>query len=168
MPLYFFRHGEAFQVGEEGIESDAERFLTPKGMKVTRQVCQALQSLDVSADEIWSSPWVRARQTAEIVAETLNGAPIILQDGLAHLRQMDKLFRSLVAWPPQKNLFLVGHQPYLGDWIARLTSGSKVSGNVTLSKSGVALVDLLPTLDPKAPMGDLKWLLTAKQLKKIR
>jgi phosphohistidine phosphatase len=165
MSLYFFRHGEAFQMGEEGLKSDEERFLTPKGIKVTKQVCQALQTMEVQGDLILTSPLVRARQTADIVSEVLEIPALQVEEGLAYEDAMEDLYLSLSDRAYGKDVFLVGHQPHLGDWVARLVGGTQ-SGLVQLSKSGVARVDLLSS-PGQVPIGELRWLMTAKQLKQM-
>ncbi|MCG3198695.1 MAG: phosphohistidine phosphatase SixA [Candidatus Omnitrophica bacterium] len=165
MPIYLFRHGEAHAVGERGIESDAERPLTPKGKELTQAVCHGLRALGVECDEIWHSPLVRAKQTAEIVRREFGLRKMVEQDGLAYLTEAEHLFLSLADIPSDKNLFLVGHQPQLGDWVVRLVSNAR-GGNVALSKSGVARIDLLRS-PAGPPRGELKWMLNAKILRRL-
>ena len=50
----------------------SERTLTPKGERKIWQVADAMMSLDNLFPGILTSPYVRARQTAEIVAEALS------------------------------------------------------------------------------------------------
>ncbi len=163
--LYIFRHGEANQIGENGIETDDERPLTPKGKSVTVDACTGLRRLGVKGDLIWYSPLVRAAETAEIIRKELSIPQMEEQRGLAFIGEAEDLFLSLAKLPPELNLFLVGHQPQLGDWVARLAAGVS-SGDVALSKSGVARVDLISQDAP--PRGELRWMLTAKILRKIR
>ena len=164
MPIYFFRHAEAYQIGEEGIQSDEERFLTPKGRKTTEKVCRGLICMGVTGGRMWYSPLVRARETAEIASVLLGISGSEVKGGLAHLEEDPPLFESLNDQDPNTNLFLVGHQPYLGDWIGRLAAG--VTGaRIELAKSGVARVDPVPS--GATPRGELRWILTAKQLRKL-
>lgn len=60
MKLYILRHGEAANHGDRRYASDAERPLTPKGIKRTRQLTNALRQMDITFDVILSSPLVRA------------------------------------------------------------------------------------------------------------
>src|ERR1017187_8054270 len=81
MKLHLVRHGTASSVAP----TDAERELTSDGREEARIAGAALAELDVSASYILSSPLVRARQTAEIVAEALklNKDDVALLDELA-------------------------------------------------------------------------------------
>jgi len=163
--LYIFRHGEAYQLGENGIETDDERPLTPKGKSITADVCTGLRKLGVSGDLIWHSPLVRAVETAEIIRTELAIPQMEEKRGLAFIGEAEDLFNSLGQLPPDLDLFIVGHQPQLGDWVARLATGAG-AGDVALSKSGVARVDLISQDVP--PRGELRWMLTAKILRKLR
>lgn len=164
MPLYLFRHGDALPVGKEGIQTDEDRTLTPEGIEVTRTVCQGLVRLGVGGQEIWTSPLVRARQTAEILAQTLRIEKVEVKDSLALPPAKDDLYRGLAALPPDRDLFLVGHQPHLGHLISLLIFG-KADGGVVVGKSGVARVDLFSAGDELG--GALRWLMTAGQLQQI-
>jgi phosphohistidine phosphatase SixA len=71
MNLYLLRHGIAVEPGTAGCELDSERPLTAKGKKRLRVTSQAMKKLELSFDLILSSPFLRAKQTAEIVAKAL-------------------------------------------------------------------------------------------------
>ena len=71
MNLYLLRHGIAVEPGTPGCEKDSERPLTPKGKRQLRQIAAAMKKMDLRFDLILSSPFLRARQTAEIIAESL-------------------------------------------------------------------------------------------------
>ena len=71
MNLYLLRHGIAVDPSVPDFANDAERPLTPKGRNRMRQIAAAMGALNLSFDVILSSPFVRARQTAEIVVKSL-------------------------------------------------------------------------------------------------
>src|ERR1035438_4666613 len=71
MNLFILRHGIAVEPGTHGYEKDADRPLTPEGERKLLQIAEAMEALDLTFDLILSSPYLRARQTAEIVAEAL-------------------------------------------------------------------------------------------------
>ena len=68
MELYILRHAIAVERGSPGFEEDSTRPLTPAGEGKMRQIAKGMRALSVDPDLILSSPYVRARQTAEIVA----------------------------------------------------------------------------------------------------
>ena len=71
MKLYILRHGEAADHGDPRYKNDADRPLTPKGTQRTKALAHALRQMDITFDLIFSSPLVRARETAEIVERGL-------------------------------------------------------------------------------------------------
>ena len=71
MNLHLLRHGIAVEPGSPGYVKDADRPLTPEGERKLQHISKAMEALDLSFDLILSSPFLRARQTAEIVAEAL-------------------------------------------------------------------------------------------------
>src|SRR5690348_11348801 len=70
--LYIMRHGIAVARGAEGFSDDSKRPLTPEGKDKLRDVAKGLKRFGVELDWIVSSPLVRAAETADIVAATLN------------------------------------------------------------------------------------------------
>jgi phosphohistidine phosphatase SixA len=52
MKLYILRHGEAADHGDGRYASDGERPLTPKGIKRTRQLTNALRQMDITFDDL--------------------------------------------------------------------------------------------------------------------
>ena len=85
MNLYIIRHAIAVNEGTDGYESDSERPLTDKGRKKMREIAKGLRNLGVEFDLILSSPYVRARETAEILADVFNW---IIKCGLSRLRRL--------------------------------------------------------------------------------
>ena len=65
MNLYLLRHGLAVERTIPGFKLDRDRPLTATGRKKTRRLAALMQQLQLSFDLILSSPYVRARQTAE-------------------------------------------------------------------------------------------------------
>jgi len=72
MNLYLMRHGIALPQDDPSVTHDAERPLTSKGVKRMRKAAKGVQQLDIPFDAVLTSPALRARQTAEIVAAALN------------------------------------------------------------------------------------------------
>ena len=71
MNLYILRHGIATDPAAHEFATDAERPLTPEGKRKLRQVAEAMEALELSFDLILSSTYLRARQTAEVIAAAL-------------------------------------------------------------------------------------------------
>lgn len=164
MNLYLMRHGIA--VAEpSGTESDSERRLTPKGIKRMRRAARGLRRLGISFDTIVTSPLVRARQTAEIVAEIL-GLESQLEEipELAPERSVNHLISALARFHDREHLLLVGHNPLLIRAFSFFISG-KDGLQIELKKGGFGCIEI-DGLPPSGP-GTLHWLLTPKQLRRL-
>jgi len=75
MRIYLFRHGEALSKEDPSVSSDAERPLIDEGIKRTRQAAEGMNNMGLTFDAVFTSPWLRARQTAQVACEAL-GKPI--------------------------------------------------------------------------------------------
>src|SRR5580700_6869597 len=75
MRLYLMRHGVAVDREDPDCPPDPERYLTPKGIDRTRAAAQGLLELKVKPDALFTSPYVRAVQTGELVCEVLDLDP---------------------------------------------------------------------------------------------
>lgn len=161
MQIYLVRHAIAAP-REAGFVDDAARELTPEGIKKMRRIVAALDALGVRLDEIWTSPLVRAHQTAELLAAGLGDRTPIktvtaLEPGgdFEILRNRISQHRSLNA------IALVGHEPAMGEFTSYLMGGPR-STSIRFKKGGVALVEIDGFSLPLR--GELCWLLTPKQM----
>ena len=163
MDLYILRHGIAVEPGTPGYEDDADRPLTPEGQRKLGQIADAMEALDLSFDRIISSPYVRARETAEIVAEALGADKTLeLSDTLTPGGSFKRLVELLNRLEPSpKSVLLVGHEPYLSGLISLLVSGKETFG-VVMKKGG--LCKLTTESLKHGRCAALQWLLTPKQM----
>jgi len=160
MNLFALRHGIAVDLGTEGCVRDPERVLTPKGEKKTRRVAKAIKEMELSFDLLLSSPYVRARQTADIVADEL-GMDVELTDALIPRAEIQKLLQALESHrPAPQNVMIVGHEPHLSELVGYLLAGADRSF-VTLKKSGFCKLAIRSL---KPAHATLEWLLTPKQM----
>jgi phosphohistidine phosphatase len=130
MKLYLVRHAEAIE--RSGTMPDANRYLTPKGRSAFRKIARRSRKLGSVLVLIFSSPLVRAVQTAEIIAERLkHDGPVVVANALSHGFDL-RLLRSLLAKAgnPTEAAF-VGHEPDLGDLAATLLG---IAGGFPLRK----------------------------------
>ncbi|MBV5257902.1 phosphohistidine phosphatase SixA [Synechococcus moorigangaii CMS01] len=136
MELYFFRHGIA--VERSGKIADAERPLTAKGEARTRLVAKRLGQLGLYFEGILTSPLVRARQTAMILAEAQLGPQPQVFQGLAPGGSLGAFLAWLEQWDaaPDAKLIIVGHQPELGEWAEAIAFG-QTGQHLALKKAGL-------------------------------
>lgn len=160
MKIYLIRHSNAVDHGAPGYEEDSTRPLTEKGREKMRQIASALKGLDIHPDLIVSSPYVRARETAEIVAKMLKYKKnLLFSDALVPMGESEKIIGEINEKYPVDELVLVGHEPCLSMLIGTLTAGNADLA-ITLKKGGVCC---LATDDLRTDRtAALEWLLTPK------
>jgi phosphohistidine phosphatase len=162
--LYLMRHGIAADPSP-GM-SDADRALTPDGVRKTTRVAAGLRQLEVKPDLILSSPLRRAEETARLVAETLTPTPSIeLYPALAGGFAAEAIVKQLRPYRGVSALLLVGHQPDLGDLASYLMTGAASLAPLPFRKAGVAAITV-GGLPPRSA-GLLEWFLTPGQLRAI-
>ncbi len=162
--LYIMRHGIA---GERGAEypDDSKRPLTADGKRKLRECVAGLAKLGVELDWIVSSPLVRARETAEIVAEGLGSrTPLDLCDALSPGGDPESLIKFLAKQPSRTRVLVSGHEPDLGELAARLIGAGR-HAHFAFKKGGCCLITF-DEFPPKSP-GQLLWWLTPKVMRKL-
>jgi phosphohistidine phosphatase len=164
MNLYLLRHGIAAERGAPGFNSDAERPLIAKGKQQLGQIAAAMKKMGLEFDLILSSPFLRARQTAEIVAKSLKlKKHLAFSDALTPEGDSGALIRQLNELrPAPENILLVGHEPYLSQLTALLISGGQTAA-IELKKGSLCKLEG-DSLRP-GRCATLAWLLTPKQMK---
>jgi phosphohistidine phosphatase len=161
MNLFILRHGLAVEPGTAGFGRDADRPLTAEGEHKLRKSAKAMKALELSFDLILSSPYVRARRTAEIVAEAFE-KKVEFTEALTPGGSVKKLIEQLHHHQPApENVLLVGHEPYLSELISLLVSGE--AGLGVVMKKG-ALCKLAVETPRTGRCAVLEWLLTSKQM----
>lgn len=158
MNLYIIRHAIAVDRGTPEYADDSQRPLTDKGKKKMRQIAKGLHTLGVDFDLILSSPYVRARETAEILAEVIKTkTDIAFSENLIPMGDPDFLIAEMNEKYSANSIALVGHEPHLSALISLLVSDN-ASLDMTLKKGGVCRLsadDLHHTRKTT-----LEWLLT--------
>jgi phosphohistidine phosphatase len=145
--LWLLRHGEA--VPHES-KPDADRELTPRGERQAIAAGEGLAALGVEFDACYTSPKVRARDTARLACKALNIEPEedeVLADGF----DRDDALELLLRHGADARVLVVGHDPSFTQVVHDLTGG-----RIDFKKGGVAAVraertggELLTLLRPR-------------------
>ncbi|HMF18490.1 MAG TPA: phosphohistidine phosphatase SixA [Gemmataceae bacterium] len=154
MDIYIIRHADALALGERGVTADEDRPLSERGEAQSRTVGAALLRHGITLDKVITSPYLRARQTAEEMLRSwppplpeVHVCADLVPDGKP--KKLARFLRGLGS----SNVALVGHQPHLGIWTGWII-GSK-NANIDLAKAGIVHV----TCDkPKKGLGILHWM----------
>lgn len=158
--LYLIRHAIAAERGS-AYPDDSLRPLTREGINHFRTVVAGLAKLGVSFDHVVTSPFKRARQTAELVVGRLK-APVVEVAALAPGGSIQTVMRELAHYKNDVSLAVVGHEPDLSELADRLLRSSV---SLRFKKGGVCRIDV-DAFPPKAP-GTLSWHLAPKIFLKL-
>jgi phosphohistidine phosphatase len=137
MDLFVIRHAIA-EERRAGLP-DAQRALTKKGRARFETMVQRLDHARFRFDRVYYSPWLRAAQTAELLTPITDG-PLIATEALAQPPHPD-FFASLEG----EHVACVGHEPWLSDTVALLTTGTPNGIWLRLKKGSVAWLRGPPT-----------------------
>jgi len=133
--LWLLRHGEA--VPHES-KPDDERELTPRGERQSIAAGQALARLGLEFAACYTSPLVRARQTAELACRTLNVEPDI-RDVLGKEFDVGAALELLLEHEDGAQVLMVGHDPSFSQ-VAHDLTGARAD----VKKGGVAAIRVAP------------------------
>lgn len=156
MKIYLLRHGIATE--REDPARDSERPLTSKGRQEMEGIAAALKKLKVKPDLILSSPYLRADQTARIVAKEFN-----LEKSLKHTDLLvpeanpEALIEAIGREYQVDELALVGHYPNMG-LLLEAFLGLNMDSQIVLKKGGLCCLSV-DDIHAKPPAA-LDWLLT--------
>jgi len=162
--LLLVRHAIAVD-GRDFAGSDAARPLTDDGRRRFEGAARALAALVPELALVLSSPYLRARETAQILREAFDETP--RRDELAALAPDGAARETVAALGRHRDLpalALVGHEPSLSALEALLLVGRERPFAV-FKKGGAALLDWPPGSAPGGAA--LLWHLTAGQLRDL-
>ncbi|MBI5965649.1 MAG: phosphohistidine phosphatase SixA [Chloroflexi bacterium] len=158
MNLYTIRHAIAVDEGASEYEDDSQRPLTDKGKKKMRQIAKGLRALGVDFDLILSSPYIRAKETAEILADVFKiKTDIAFSENLIPMGDPDLLIAEMNEKYNANSIALVGHEPHLTALVSLLVS-ENAGVDMTLKKGGVCRLSADDLHHSRK--ATLEWLLT--------
>ena len=158
MNLYIIRHAIAVDEGSPEYEEDSQRPLTDKGRKKMRQIAKGLRALGVDFDMVLSSPYIRAKETAEILVDVFKiKKNVAFSDHLIPMGDPDALISEVNEKYSVNSIALVGHEPFLSALTGLLVS-ENAGIDMTLKKGGVCRLSADDL--HHARKATLEWLLT--------
>lgn len=157
--LLFLRHGIAED--KTGEKPDEERSLTSEGHGEMMKISQGVETIFPRAQAIWSSPLVRATQTAQWVAKAYRQRIKVQTTDVLRREASPKELMRFLEEIKERRIILVGHEPNLTRNVVSLTRLANENG-VELKKGGCYAVRLRE--DGAAV---LEWLLSPRILKRL-
>ncbi len=160
--LYIVRHAIAAERGPDWPD-DAKRPLTERGIAKFRNVVESCASLGLEVDEVWTSPLVRARQTADLLAAGLmEQPPVKLLPVLAPGHGPAAVMEGLAKATRRRRVAVVGHEPDLGELAAFLLGARRA---MPFKKGGMCRIDL--EISSGRWSGGLVWFAPPRMLRKL-
>lgn len=153
MLLYLLRHAEA----EPYQANDFSRRLTEKGISQSQRVGEFLAGLELKPELILTSPVLRAKETAEIVAKKM-GSSVTLSPWLACGMSPETALGELSAYHKLDSVMIVGHEPDISALIATLL-GLENSFAINISKASLTAINFVRVASGS---GVLRFLLPVK------
>ncbi|MBK9924947.1 MAG: phosphohistidine phosphatase SixA [Anaerolineales bacterium] len=165
MKLYLVRHAIAEEPGTPGYEDDSLRPLTEKGREKMQKIAHGLRDLGVEPNLIVSSPYVRASQTASILAKVFKyKEEISYSDSLVPMGEPNDMIGEINEKYSVDELMLVGHEPNLSSLVGLLLAGN-TNISINFKRGGVCCLSVDDLhYDRKAV---LEWLITPKISTKV-
>jgi len=167
MELFILRHGIAVPRGTPGYASDSDRELTPEGAKAIRQIARGMRAMRLAFDHVFSSPFLRTKQTAELAVAVLQPDRTVEYTGHLQPEGDREVFigELITRCSAEESILVVGHEPYLSELISFLVCGDD-SLRMNFRKGGLCKLSVSSLRIGKC--ATLEWLLTPKQLKEMR
>lgn len=160
--IFILRHGQAEEPNEVPEKSDFNRNLTKDGKTKTKNLSLFFNKLQEEVDLVLSSPYLRAKETAEILVSNIAPKPELkIVDFLSCGASSKEIAKGLIPYSTLKKVVLVGHAPDLELFLGKIIGGDRVK----LKKGAIAKIVLS---NPIELSGDLEWLITPKVIKKIK
>jgi phosphohistidine phosphatase len=143
---------------------DAARPLTSDGRRKMERAAIGLVELVPDLDVLAASPFTRALQTAEIIAEAYGGLRVERVPALAPGAGVDRVVEWLAALPVTGTVAAVGHEPDLGQLVCALLADSN-GPFLELRKGAACLLEFSGPVSRSA--ATLDWFLGPKHLRRI-
>ncbi len=137
MRLYLVRHADAFEPSAERWPDDALRPLTAEGMRAFRKAASGIARAAGKVDSVLTSPFVRARQTAEILADEAGWPSAVEAVELGPEEPAERVLAAIRRSEAER-LAVVGHEPSLKALLSLCLSGRTAGIECRLEKGAAA------------------------------
>lgn len=171
MTLVIVRHAIAMEQSDFALSGLEDRYrpLTTEGARKMRKNAKgvAVAMGRARPDRLFTSPWARARSTADILAaRAWPGLSVEERDELAGDRALPEALGliRLASDAGAKAVCLVGHEPHLSHLIGWLLVGAQGAA-IALRKGGAACLSFDRELEPSS--ASLEWLLAPRLLRSL-
>jgi phosphohistidine phosphatase len=142
MRVLLLRHADAGDRDPNRWPDDTLRPLTARGRRRQRRAARWILRRGLVATRLFSSPWVRAWETALILTERGAGPTPVAVPALAASPDLAAIEAALGRLTGRAVVHLVGHEPWLGQLAAILLTGRADGLAIDFPKSGILGLEL--------------------------
>jgi phosphohistidine phosphatase len=164
MDVYLIRHAIAHERNRKRWPNDALRPLTTAGKQRFRKAARGLASLLPKSAQVFTSPFVRARDTAAILIRVAKLANPVEAEELAASASVRKAFEFLRSRKIAA-VVLVGHEPNLSSLLTAALAGDRARFTLEFKKGGAACLRFEKAVAPGG--ATLRWMLPPRVLRKV-
>jgi phosphohistidine phosphatase len=162
MEVFLVRHAIAHERNRKRWPDDAKRPLTPAGKEKFGKASRGLVKWLPKSAALLTSPYVRARETAEILAAARRKSEPVKCAELAADRPISAAF-ELLRTRKEKAVVLVGHEPYLSGFLSAALAGKGARIKIKFKKGGAACIEFAARVEPGR--ATFRWMLTPRMLR---
>ena len=160
MKIYFLRHGEA---GYQSA-SDNDRKLTTGGIESSKAVAQFCRKLELNFTAIYTSPILRAQQTAECIQQHYPHLTVTSSGYLTPDANPDDILRDLTHHTNDSSILLVTHEPFASNCISMLIHGTDQL-RIVMKTTSLACVEIDGIVSRGT--GRLLWLASSENIRRL-
>ncbi|EOQ95309.1 phosphohistidine phosphatase SixA [Leptospira wolbachii serovar Codice str. CDC] len=141
MKIILVRHGEAENATPT--ISDTQRELTDKGISDIHKIGRFIKNSALSVKQVYYSPYLRTKHTAEILSDELKyNGEMLASDDLAAGKGCSDIISCLVNFTNSDTVLLVGHNPDITYFAARLLGNATVAENLIFQPGSTIAINV--------------------------
>ena len=164
MEVFLVRHAIAHERNSKRWPNDALRPLTSAGIRKFRIAARGLAHLLPRGVVVLSSPYVRARETADILVNAMHRAKLVECAELAASESATRTFDLLRA-RKEKAVVLVGHEPNCSVFLSAALGGGHARLEIEFKKGGAACIGFEKKIAPG--QATLRWMMPPRVLRAL-
>jgi len=162
MQVILVRHAIAHERNHGRWPDDSQRPLTAEGVRKFRKAARGIVTCLPTAPALLTSPYVRARETAAMLGKIAKLPKAVECRELAASESAQRGF-VLLRTPKERAVILVGHEPWLSEFLAAALAGANARFKIEFKKGGAACIEFDGR--PEPGRGTLRWLLPPRVLR---
>jgi phosphohistidine phosphatase len=164
MQVFLVRHAIAHERNRTRWPNDRLRPLTTAGIRKFRKAAYGISQCLPKRAALLTSPLVRARETAAILAEALGSSKAIECGELASGEPVQACF-DLLRKQKKDAVVLVGHEPNLSNFLAAAVCGAGARMKTEFKKGGAACIEFTARVEPGR--ATLDWIIPPRVLRSL-